>query len=249
MKLVEMEGSHTMQNEYKSLDVHVGQCFAVLVKADQDPEDYYVVASTRFTRRQVTATGIILYKNGKGPDSPELPPPPVGWAWSLRHETKSKLNAPHRRPKPTLNQFRTFRWNLTASAARPNPQGSYKCGAIHITRTIKLANTAGEVDERIRVRYDPDYPPEKTETIQEKPIVPNITHRHFVEIIFENQETAIQSYHLSGYSFFAVAIETGTWSPEKRKHYNLLDAVSRHTIQVFPKSWAAILLTFDNCGM
>ncbi|KAK8282293.1 hypothetical protein V6Z11_D08G016900 [Gossypium hirsutum] len=260
MKLVEMEGSHTMQNEYKSLDVHVGQCFAVLVKADQDPEDYYVVASTRFTRRQVTATGIIRYKNGKGPASSELPPPPV------------------------------------ASAARPNPQGSYKYGAINITRTIKLANTAGEVDGKLRYalhgvshdnefktplklaeyfnvakkefEYDtiPDNPPEKTETIQVKPIVLNITHRHFVEIIFENHKTAIQSYHLSGYSFFAAAcfsgvalliwvlsvasaIETGTWSPEKRKNYNLLDAVSRHTIQMFPKSWAAILLTFDNCGM
>jgi len=54
---------------------------------------------------------------------------------------------------------------------------------------------------------------------------------------------------LDGYSFFAVAVEPGKWSPEKRKNYNLLDAVSRHTIQVFPKSWAAIMLTFDNAGM
>jgi L-ascorbate oxidase len=41
----------------------------------------------------------------------------------------------------------------------------------------------------------------------------------------------------------------GKWTPEKRKEYNLLDAVSRHTVQVFPKSWAAIMLTFDNAGM
>lgn len=45
------------------------------------------------------------------------------------------------------------------------------------------------------------------------------------------------------------SIEPGTWSPEKRKGYNLLDAVSRHTIQVYPKCWAAIMLTFDNAGM
>lgn len=45
------------------------------------------------------------------------------------------------------------------------------------------------------------------------------------------------------------SIEPGTWTPEKRKSYNLLDAVSRHTVQVFPKSWAAIMLTFDNCGV
>ncbi|PKI65592.1 hypothetical protein CRG98_013985, partial [Punica granatum] len=44
-------------------------------------------------------------------------------------------------------------------------------------------------------------------------------------------------------------VEPGRWTPEKRATYNLLDAVSRHTIQVFPKSWAAILLTFDNAGM
>ncbi|MFQ6622430.1 hypothetical protein Gotur_002054 [Gossypium turneri] len=259
MKLVEMEGSHTVQNDYGSLDVHVGQCFSVLVTANQEPKDYFVVASTRFTQREVIATGVIRYNNGKGAPSPKLPPPPVGWAWSL-------------------NQFRTFRWNLTASAARPNPQGSYKYGSINITRTIKLANTAHKVDGKLRYalngvsyvepttplklaeyynvadkvfKYDniPDDPPSKITKVTMEPIVLNMTHRNFVEIIFENRETAIQSYHLDGYSFFAVAIETGNWSPEKRKNYNLLDAVSRHTIQVFPKSWAAILLTFDNCGM
>ncbi|TYI97875.1 hypothetical protein E1A91_D01G174000v1 [Gossypium mustelinum] len=259
MKLVEMEGSHTVQNDYESLDVHVGQCFSVLVTANQEPKDYFVVASIRFTKREVIATGVIRYNNGKGAPSPKLPPPPVSWAWSL-------------------NQFRTFRWNLTASAARPNPQGSYKYGSINITRTIKLANTAHKVDGKLRYalngvsyvepttplklaeyykvadkvfKYDniPDDPPSEITKVTMEPIVLNMTHRNFVEIIFENRETAIQSYHLDGYSFFAVAIETGNWSPEKRKNYNLLDAVSRHTIQVFPKSWAAILLTFDNCGM
>ncbi|KAB1996646.1 hypothetical protein ES319_D13G245900v1 [Gossypium barbadense] len=259
MKLVEMEGSHTVQNDYESLDVHVGQCFAVLVTADQEPKDYFVVASTRFTKREVTATGVIRYTNGKGAPSPKLPPPPVGWAWSL-------------------NQFRTFRWNLTASAARPNPQGSYKYGSVNITRTIKLANTAQKVDGKLRYaingasyvepttplklaeyygvadkvfKYDtiPDDPPAEITKVTMEPVVLNLTHRNFMEIIFENRETAIQSYHLCGYAFFAVAVETGQWSPEKRKNYNLLDAVSRHTIQVFPKSWAAILLSFDNCGM
>ncbi|TYJ49821.1 hypothetical protein E1A91_A01G162000v1 [Gossypium mustelinum] len=259
MKLVEMEGSHTVQNDYESLDVHVGQCFSVLVTANQEPKDYFVVASTRFTKREVIATGVIRYNNGKVAPSPKLPPPPVSWAWSF-------------------NQFRTFRWNLTASAARPNPQGSYKYGSINITRTIKLANTAHKVDGKLRYalngvsyvepttplklaeyynvadkvfKYDniPDDPPAEITKVTMEPIVLNMTHRNFIEIIFENRETAIQSYHLDGYSFFAVAIETGKWSPEKRKNYNLLDAVSRHTIQVFPKSWAAILLTFDNCGI
>lgn len=41
----------------------------------------------------------------------------------------------------------------------------------------------------------------------------------------------------------------GKWSPEARKTYNMLDAVSRHAVHVYPKSWSAILLTFDNVGM
>ncbi|KAK2641576.1 hypothetical protein Ddye_023339 [Dipteronia dyeriana] len=39
------------------------------------------------------------------------------------------------------------------------------------------------------------------------------------------------------------------WSPKKRRNYNLQDVVSRHSIQVFPKLWAASMLTFDNAGM
>ncbi|KAK8637696.1 hypothetical protein V6N13_136163 [Hibiscus sabdariffa] len=93
--------------------------------ADKEPRDYFLVASSRFTKRDLTATGIVRYLNGNGAPKPDLPKPPVGWA----------------------------------------------------------------------------------------------------------------------------CIETGTWSPEKRMNYNLLDAVSRHTIQVFPKSWAAVFITFDNAGM
>ncbi|GMJ15582.1 SKU5 similar 14 [Hibiscus trionum] len=258
MKLVEMEGSHTVQNVYDSLDVHTGQCFTVLVTADQAPKDYYIVASTRFLKEMHTTSAIISYTNGNAEASPELPPAPVGWAWSL-------------------NQFRTFRWNLTASAARPNPQGSYHYGAINITRTIKLVNAVSRANGKLRYGFngishtDPATPlklaeyfnmadkvfkydvikdePENITDLTLQPNVVNMTFRNFVEIVFENHEKSIQSYHLDGYSFFAVAVEPGTWSPEKRMNYNLLDAVSRHTIQVFPKSWAAILLTFDNAGM
>jgi L-ascorbate oxidase len=41
----------------------------------------------------------------------------------------------------------------------------------------------------------------------------------------------------------------GLWTVESRKTYNLLDTVSRHTIQVYPRSWTAVMLTFDNAGM
>lgn len=215
MKLVELEGSHTVQNIYESLDVHVGQCYSVLVTADQAPKDYYMVASTRFTKYMLSTTGIIRYTNGKAPASPVLPEAPVGWAWSL-------------------NQFRSFRWNLTASAARPNPQGSYHYGGINITRTIKIVNSASTIGGKLRYaingvshvdtttplklaeyfgvaekvfKYDTiaDEPLAKVNQITVQPNVINATFRDFIEIVFENNEKSIQSWHLDGYSFFPVA--------------------------------------------
>ncbi|CAN6471798.1 unnamed protein product [Victoria cruziana] len=258
MKLVEIEGSHTMQNEYSSLDVHVGQSFSVLVTADQAPKDYYIIASTRFTRYSLNGTAVLHYSNGNGGLSGPLPPSPIGIAYSM-------------------NQFRSFRWNLTASAARPNPQGSYHYGNINITRTIRLANTMGYVNGKLRYAlngvsykqaktplrladyYDmgskvynnqsiSDDPPKgKAITIQTAVI--DGEYRTFIEIVFENLERSLQTYHLDGYSFFAVGIGAGRWSPEKRSTYNLVDAVSRTNIQAYQHSWAAILLTIDNAGV
>ncbi|PWA34652.1 SKU5 similar 4 [Artemisia annua] len=42
----------------------------------------------------------------------------------------------------SVMQARTFRWNLTASGPRPNPQGSYHYGMIKPSRTIMLSNSA-----------------------------------------------------------------------------------------------------------
>ncbi|XP_073155451.1 L-ascorbate oxidase homolog [Henckelia pumila] len=263
LKLVEMEGSHTVQNVYDSLDIHVGQCMSVLVTANQAPKDYYLVASSRFAKRPDVAVAVIRYTNSNTPASPLLPPPPpensAGIAWSI-------------------NQFRSFRWNLTASAARPNPQGSYHYGKINITRTIKITNTRSVVNGKLRFgingvsHVDSATPLKLSEyfgfadkefqynlvkdeaggagsSMVVAPSVVNATFRNFVEIIFENHEKTIQTWHLDGYSFFAVGIEPGRWSPDKRKNYNLVDGVSRHNIQVYPNSWAAVMTTLDNAGM
>ncbi|KAG0469092.1 hypothetical protein HPP92_018420 [Vanilla planifolia] len=255
-----MDGSHTMQNVYDSLDVHAGQCYSVLVTADQPPRDYFLVASTRFQRREQTATAVIRYSGSNTSAFPELPTAPTTWSWSL-------------------NQWRSFRWNLTASAARPNPQGSYHYGQINITRTIKLASSSNVVEGKLRFalngvshrdadsvplklaeyfgingtvfQYNQigDVPPVDGAAVKVAPNVITAEFRTFIEIILENPETSIQSYHLDGYSFFPVGMGPGQWTPESRKTYNLLDSVSRHAIQVYPSSWTAIMLTFDNAGM
>ncbi|KAK6131401.1 hypothetical protein DH2020_034844 [Rehmannia glutinosa] len=247
MKVVEVEGTHTMQISYSSLDIHLGQCMSVLVTADQQPQDYYIVVSSRFTSTILTTTGYLRYANSNRPASGPLPGGPTTQIdWSL-------------------NQARSIRTNLTASGPRPNPQGSYHYGMINTSRTIRLASSAGQVNGKQRyalnsVSFVPADTPLKIADyfkisgvfrVGSIPDAPNgqgifldtsvlgVDYRTFIEIVFENYEDIMQSYHLSGYAFWVVG----------RNQYNLRDAVSRSTVQVYPKSWTAIYIALDNVGM
>ncbi|CAN8240158.1 unnamed protein product [Cochlearia groenlandica] len=257
MKVVEVEGTHTLQTTFSSLDVHVGQSYSVLVTADQPAKDYYVVVSSRFTDSVLTTTGVLRYSNSAGGVSGPIPGgPTIEIDWSL-------------------NQARAIRTNLTASGPRPNPQGSYHYGMINTTKTIKLASSAGQVNGKQRyavnsVSFNPADTPLKLAdyfkidgvyragSVQSQPngggiyldtSVMQVDYKSFAEIIFENSEDIVQSWHLDGYSFWVVGMNGGQWSPESRNEYNLRDAVARCTVQVYPSSWTAIYIALDNVGM
>ncbi|KAJ8470060.1 hypothetical protein OPV22_024403 [Ensete ventricosum] len=257
MKLVEVEGSHTLQNTYSSLDLHLGQSCSVLVTADQPAMDYYVVVSTRFTSKVLTTTAILRYSNSGGRTAG---PPPGGPTIQINW---------------SLNQARSIRWNLTASGPRPNPQGSYHYGLVNTTRTIRLANSAPSINGKQRyavnsVSFIPADTPLKVADFYKIPGVFSLgsisdnptfgggylqtsvmaaNFRDYVEIVFENYENTMQSWHIDGYSFWIVGMDGGRWSAASRKSYNLRDAVARCTVQVYPKSWSAIYMPLDNVGM
>ncbi|KAH9622586.1 hypothetical protein KSS87_001773, partial [Heliosperma pusillum] len=249
--------THTLQTTFSSLDVHVGQSYSVLVTADQPGQDYYVVVSSRFTNPVLTTTGILRYANSAGSASGPIPGgPTIQIDWSL-------------------NQARAIRTNLTASGPRPNPQGSYHYGMINTTKTIRLQNSPGQVNGKQRyainsVSFIPADTPLKLADyfniggvfrvgsisgspygggIYQDTAVMGADYRSFVEIVFENPEDIIQSYHLDGYSFFVVGMDGGTWSEASRSQYNLRDALFRSTTQVYPNSWTAIWIALDNVGM
>lgn len=257
MKLVEVEGIHTIQNTYSSIDVHVGQSVSVLLTADQPPKDYYIAVSTRFTTTILTTTAVLHYTNSGQKVSGPIPGgPTIQIDWSI-------------------NQARSFRTNLTASGPRPNPQGSYHYGMINVSRTIRLANSAAQVNGKQRyavnsVSYiEPDTPLKLADhfkiggvfrlgSISDNPTgakeyldtsVMPADFRTFVEIVFENKENIVQSWHLDGYNFWVVGMDGGKWSANSRKGYNLRDAVARCTTQVYPRSWTAVYVMLDNVGM
>ena len=122
------------------------------------------------------------------------------------------------------------RRNLTASGPRPNPQGSYHYGMINTTRTIRLANSAPIINGKQRyavngVSFIPaDTPLKLADYFKISGIfslgsvsdgrtggsgylqtsVMAADFRGYVEIVFENAEDTVQSWHIDGHSFFVV---------------------------------------------
>ncbi|WVZ61594.1 hypothetical protein U9M48_011446 [Paspalum notatum var. saurae] len=262
LRLVEVEGTHPVQNVYASLDVHAGQSLAFLVTLNQPAMDYAVVASTRFTPQELTAVATLHYAGATAAAPGPLPAPPpaqapASYVWSV-------------------NQARSFRWNLTASAARPNPQGSFHYGAIRRSRTILLASSAPVLAGRRRCAVNgvsfvvPDTPLKLADNYNiadviewdSVPLRPDggaapragtpvvrLDLHEFVEVVFQNTESEMQSWHLDGYDFWVVGYGNGQWTEMQRQTYNLVDAQARHTVQVYPNGWSAILVSLDNQGM
>lgn len=122
-----------------------------------------------------------------------------------------------------------FRWNLTANAARPNPQGSFHYGMINVTETAVLegASTAINGKQRYAVNsisyVNPDTPLKLADYFNlggvfsfDFPRFPsgnspflgafvlNTGYRGFLEVVFQNDENIVQSWHLDGYTAFVV---------------------------------------------
>lgn len=120
--------------------------------------------------------------------------------------------------------------NLTANAARPNPQGSFHYGTIPINRTLVLANAATMIYGKLRytvnrISYiNPTTPLKLADwynisgvfdltTILSTPTIGpahfgtsviDIELHEFVEIVFQNDERSIQSWHMDGTSAYPV---------------------------------------------
>ncbi|EPS71245.1 hypothetical protein M569_03512 [Genlisea aurea] len=262
--LAETEGSYTVQQNYTSLDIHVGQTYSFLVTMDQNASsDYYIVASARFvnetTWSRVTGVAVLHYTNSKGKASGPLPDPP-----------QDQYDRTY-----SMNQARSIRWNVSASGARPNPQGSFRYGSINVTDVYVLKNkpplviggkrratlsgisfvnpeTPIRLADQYKVKgvYKLEFPnrPLSGSPKLETSII-NGTYKGFMEVVLQNNDTKVQSYHMSGYAVFVVGMDYGDWSENSRGTYNKWDGIARTTVQVYPGAWTAILISLDNVGV
>lgn len=129
-----------------------------------------------------------------------------------------------------LSFFFTVRQNGSASGARPNPQGSFHYGSINITDTYvlkvvppltidgKLRATLNGISfvnpdtpirladqHKVKGDYKLDFPNMSLNRLPRRDMsVINATYKGFIEIVFQNNDTTVQTFHLDGYSFFVV---------------------------------------------
>jgi hypothetical protein len=128
------------------------------------------------------------------------------------------------------SMLKPCRWNVSASGARPNPQGSFRYGSINVTDVYVLKNkplvtnngkiratlsgisfvnpaTPIRLADQFKVKgvYKLDFPNKPlTGSSKMETSVINGTYRGFMEVILQNNDTKMQSYHLSGYAVFVV---------------------------------------------
>ncbi|OMO88839.1 Multicopper oxidase, type 1 [Corchorus capsularis] len=260
MLLVETEGSYTNQITLNSLDIHVGQSYSVLVTADQNEADFYMVARPKFVDTSIIGLGVLHYSS------------------STTRASRSRVVGHEPdvfQPGFSIHQAISIRWNLTAGAARPVPQGSFNVTNVTLSQTFILQSSRAEINGLQRfvvnnISYQTPYTPLKLADhlangtsvyrLDSFPIqsvnaeaadgisVVTGNYRGWLEIVFENSYD-IDSWHLDGYSFFVVGYGNGNWTPSSRENYNTLDPIVRSTIQVYPAGWTAVYVYLDNPGM
>ncbi|KAL4576811.1 hypothetical protein LXL04_012911 [Taraxacum kok-saghyz] len=263
MLLVETEGSYTSQIILDSLDVHVGQSYSVIITTNQPKADYYVVASPKMVNAdessQLIGVGVLHYDDSTTPVQGPLPSGPDPFDLNF-----------------SINQAKSIRWNLTAGAARPNPQGTFNVSNVTLSQTFILQGSLDEINGNVRYTVNnvsyrvpdtalklADYYKNGTGTYKldaysansSSPVAIDGTfvvsgvHNGWLEIVFKNRMQLIDTWHLDGFGFYVVGFGAGEWTPSMRSTYNLNDPVVRSTVQVYPGGWTAVYAYLDNPGM
>lgn len=119
---------------------------------------------------------------------------------------------------------------MSASGARPNPQGSFHYGQINVTQTyllkseplVTINKTARATfngisfippqtpirladQHKVKGAYKLDFPERPLNRTPRADIsIINATYKGFIEVVFQNNDSIIHSVHMDGYSFFVV---------------------------------------------
>ncbi|PAN12113.1 hypothetical protein PAHAL_2G243500 [Panicum hallii] len=272
MTVVEADGHYVKPFVVKNLNIYSGETYSVLIKADQDPNRNYWLASNVVSRQPGTATGTAILSYYGGRSSPRRPPPttpPTGPAWN-----------------DTMYRFR----QSVATVAHP---AHVEPPPPRAERTILLLNTQNKIDGRIKwalnnvsftLPHTPylvamkngllgafnQRPPPETYAHQTYDIYavqknPNTTTSNglyrlrfgsVVDVVLQNanmldaNKSETHPWHLHGHDFWVLGYGIGRFDPAVHPAtYNLRDPILKNTVAVHPYGWTALRFKADNPGV
>ncbi|KAH6820276.1 SKU5 similar 18 [Perilla frutescens var. hirtella] len=237
MLLIETEGTHTLKQYYDSLDIHVGQSYSVLVTALNhfNAASFFMVAAARFIPHELVGIAFIRYSGFEGhpldPMLPPLQPPPFDYEYSFYQALSIRM---------------LFLKNDESFINREHRYTVNGVSFVHPDTPLKLAhyfNISGVFESRLFPDTPLLTPPRLGVSVIET------KYRDYVHIVFQNTRLSPQTWHADGYNFFVVGMGSGVWDEGKTSTYNMVDAIYRSTVQVYPLCWTAILIKLDNMGM
>ncbi|KAJ4812852.1 Ascorbate oxidase [Rhynchospora pubera] len=270
LTVVEADSHYVDPFVVKNLNIYSGETYSVILKADQDPNRNYWLASNVVSRKPGTPTGTgILHYYGVPRGRLPTNVPPMGTLWNdtmyrfnqsvAIHAHSSFIESPPSKSDRVINLLNTqnrvngvMRWSVN-NVSFDLPRTPY---------LIALKNYLHHVFEQ---RPPPDTYDVKTYDIFTAPINPNATRSNsiyklefgsVVDVILQNANTLTANnsethpWHLHGHDFWVLGYGLGKFDPESDpKRYNLKNPILKNTVVVHPLGWTAIRFKANNPGV
>ncbi|CAN6210531.1 unnamed protein product [Urochloa humidicola] len=272
MTVVEADGHYVKPFVVKNLNIYSGETYSVLIKADQDPNRNYWLASNVVSRKPTTATGTAILSYYGGRSSPRRPPPttpPTGPAWNdtasrFRQSVATVAHPAHVEPPPPRADRAILLLNTQNKI-----DGHIKWALNNVSYTLPHTPYLVAMKSGLLGAFDQRPPPEtyahQGYDIYAVPKNPNATSSNglyrlqfgsVVDVILQNanmldaNKSETHPWHLHGHDFWVLGYGIGRFDPAVHPaSYNLKDPILKNTVAVHPYGWTALRFKADNPGV
>ncbi|KAE8791001.1 L-ascorbate oxidase [Hordeum vulgare] len=272
MTVVETDGHYVKPFVVKNLNIYSGETYSVLIKADQDPNRNYWLASNVVSRKPGTPTGTAVLSYYGGRSSPRAPPPtspPAGPAWDdtayrINQSLATVAHPEHAHPPPP----RADRTILLLNSQN-KIDGRVKWAINNVSFTLPHTPYLVALKRRLRGAFDERPPPETYNHtgydvygVQANPNATTsdglyrLAFGSVVDVVLQNanmlapNNSETHPWHLHGHDFWTLGYGVGRFDPAAHPPaFNLRDPVMKNTVAVHPYGWTALRFRADNPGV
>ncbi|PWZ13214.1 L-ascorbate oxidase [Zea mays] len=268
MTVVEADGHYVKPFVVKNLNIYSGETYSVLIKADQDPNRNYWLASNVVSRQPATPTGtaILSYSGDRAPPSTT---PPTGPAWNdtmyrFQQSVATVAHPAHVQPPPPRAD-RTILLLNTQNKIDAHIKWALNGVSFTLPHTPYLVAMKRGLLDTFDQRPPPETYAHQGYDVYAPPQNPNATTSDglyrlrfgsVVDVVLQNanmlapNKSETHPWHLHGHDFWVLGYGIGRFDPAVHPaSYNLKDPVLKNTVAVHPYGWTALRFKADNPGV